>query len=103
MRTVACELLHEKYRKYLDRGIRVGKDIKDEWNSGSDRPMLWQMYCTLVGSVLTTLNANKVSGKFPYMTYWTFNMLMEHRSDIVSHRLQQGRRCQTEQVDYWFC
>ena len=47
---------------------------------------MWQVYCKLVGVELTALNANKVLGKLPDMTFWVFTMLKGHRTEIVSHK-----------------
>ena len=54
----ACELLHDGYWKRLYKRAEQVKNIKDEWNSGCDRQKLWQVHGKLVGSELTTLNAN---------------------------------------------
>ena len=63
---------------------------------------VWQVYGKMVGSELTALNAPKVPGKLPDITYWACNILMEHRSEIVGLKLsqaQQGEGCLLGQVD----
>ena len=48
----ACELLSGKYRRVVGKRAAQGKNIKDEWNSGCDRPKLWQVYGKLVSAEL---------------------------------------------------
>ena len=82
----ACVLFYANYRKALDRRSAHGKYVRDDRHSGGDRPLLWEVYGKLVGSELTTLKANKVLGKLPDATSWAFNILMEHKSEIVGTR-----------------
>ena len=67
----------------------MGRTKKEKWNPFCGRPKLWQVYGKLVGSELTTLNANRVLGKLPDMTSWAFSILVVHRSEIVSHKFSK--------------
>ena len=62
----------------LESLSQKGGAIKDEWNSGCDRPKLRQVYGKLVGSELNKLIAAEVWGKLPGVATWAFNILMEH-------------------------
>ena len=58
-----CGAPRAPFRKYKTFGQKAahGEDIWIEWNSGCDRPKMWQVYGKLVGSELTTPNAKKES------------------------------------------
>ena len=87
----ACELHPGIYRKASDKKAAHGKHSKDEWNTGGDWPKVWRVYGKMVGSELTALNAPKVLGKLPDITFWACNILMEDRSEIVSSKLSKGK------------
>ena len=40
----------------------------------------------MFGSELTALSAPKVLGTLPGMTYWAYNILMVHSSEITGHK-----------------
>ena len=40
----ACELQYETYRKALHKKGSAWESVKNEWNSGCDRPSLWPVY-----------------------------------------------------------
>ena len=50
-----------------------------------------RLYGKIVGSELTALNAPKVLGKLPDITFWACNILMEDRREIVSSKLSKGK------------
>ena len=54
---VRAGLLVSSCVKMLEILSQKGGTIKDEWNSGCDRPKLWQVYGKLVGSELNELIA----------------------------------------------
>ena len=50
---------------------------------------LWQVCGKMVSSELTALNAPKVLDNVLYMTYWAYNILMEHRTEIMGFKLSK--------------
>ena len=85
-------------RKAFDRRAAHGKNIRDEWNPGCDRPKLWQAYGNLVGSELNALSALRVLGNLPDTTYWAYNILTGHRSEIVVYKLSKAKDAR---LDRW--
>ena len=73
------------------------KNIKDAWNSGCDGPKLWQVYGKLVGCS-SPHSARPRLDKLPDMKNWAYDILMEHRSEIVGHKLS---KVEDSRLDRW--
>ena len=79
-----CELLFD--RNSFEKRVARGASVRDEWNSFCEWPKLRQVYGKMSGSDLTALSAPKVLGTSPEMTYWAYNILMVHRSEITGYK-----------------
>ena len=70
----ACELLFDRYGTALHKRKVQGKNVNDEWNSGCDRPKLWQAYASWFA--LSSKGLGQVSSNI-----LALNILMRHKNE----------------------